>query len=147
MTLYSHEAASLAELKVWAYYHQATVTIADESWDAITYRADVVCDDGTRYRCLYREKFPPTVAIKRRRNTFTIETRHGPAGTPCYHVRVITPRLSGRELVDPGYLAELVAVATIERKCRARCGATAENLRILTTERTYTADHPSDWRG
>ncbi|MBB6171663.1 hypothetical protein HNR23_001723 [Nocardiopsis mwathae] len=140
------EALTLAALQTWAQYHEVAIERV-ESWDVVVHRAEEVRADGTRHRRLYRETFPPVIAIKRRANTFTVEAVHEPAGAQCFHVRVITPRLSGGELVDPGYLAELVAVARIQRKCRARCGATAENLRVLTTERTYSAHRPSDWKG
>ncbi|ASU81485.1 hypothetical protein CDO52_00635 [Nocardiopsis gilva YIM 90087] len=143
-TVRTDTADTLAELKAWAAYHDATITVVDY-WDAVTFRADVVSDDGVLYRYLYREEFPPPVALKRRRNTFTVECVHEPAGALCFHVRVVTPQLSDGELVDPAYLAELVAVATIQRERRLRCGATAENLMILTTTRTYAADHASYW--
>ncbi|MBB6172414.1 hypothetical protein HNR23_002474 [Nocardiopsis mwathae] len=134
------------ELEAWARYHGTAVTIAEESWDAVTYRAEAVCEDGTRYRCLYREEFPPPIALKRRANTYTVALFHRSAGMFCYHVREVTPRLSGSNLVDPARLAELVAAARVQRKRREVCGATVENLATYTVGRTYAAHRLSDWR-
>ncbi|ASU82196.1 hypothetical protein CDO52_04815 [Nocardiopsis gilva YIM 90087] len=130
--------ANRRELWDWARFHAAPVTITEETWDHITYQAEAICG-ARRYLCSYREQMPPCVALKRRANTFTVALFHEPAGAYCYHVREVIPETAG-EGDDPAHLAALVAAANIQRERRAVCGATAENLVVLTTERTYPGD-------
>ncbi|MBB6173866.1 hypothetical protein HNR23_003926 [Nocardiopsis mwathae] len=132
--------ASRKELEAWARYHGTTVAIAEQAWDHITYRAEAVDRDGTRFRCTYREQIPPRVAGKRRAHTYTVTMFHGPGGASCYHVREVTPEPGAGD--DPARLAELLAAAEIQHERRALCGASVENLTVLTTERTYPADGP-----
>ncbi|GAA1982544.1 hypothetical protein GCM10009799_04630 [Nocardiopsis rhodophaea] len=143
-TVKTWSVANRSELEDWARFHGAPVTIADESWDHITYQAEAICG-ARRHRCTYREKMTPCAALKRRRNTFTVALVHEPAGAYCYHVREVISQTSG-DGGDPAHLAELVAAATIQRERQSVCGATAENLVVLTTERTYAADHPDTMR-
>ncbi|MBB6175051.1 hypothetical protein HNR23_005111 [Nocardiopsis mwathae] len=98
-----------------------------------------MCDDGTRHRCVHRERFPLCSALKRRANSFTVTLFHEPAGAFCYHVRQVIPRLSGAE-TETRRLAEFVAAVRVQRQRRAVCGATAENLAVHTVRRTFGLD-------
>ncbi|ASU81586.1 hypothetical protein CDO52_01170 [Nocardiopsis gilva YIM 90087] len=143
-TLKTWTVTSLRKLETWARYHNTTVTTVEEAWDHITHQAETLSRDGVRFRCTYREQMPPGIALKRRAHTYTVTLFHGPGGASCYHVRKVTPDLGAGG--DPAHLAELVAAAEIQRQRRPVCGATAENLTVLTTERTYPTDCPAQVR-
>ncbi len=128
------ELSSKDDLDSWARTRGVRVHIADETWESITYAATAPTKDGACEQCRYRQRFPLSLALRRRERTFIVDLCHSVGGAECHHVRPVIAGLSTASEAEAKRQAVVVASAKVQMQRQEVCGAKAENMTACTVQ-------------